>query len=91
MMRFPLLKKHDRHHQAQRLNERSTWRDAARCVSDSFTLRAAPLFGRRSFHSPAASGLLGLVQSYVSPAASRLLFGIAPKSNQKGLAPNAVV
>jgi hypothetical protein len=30
------------------------------------------------------------LQSFVSPLASRLLFGIAPKSNQKGLAPDAV-
>jgi len=30
------------------------------------------------------------VQSFRSPAVSGLLFGIAPKSNQKGLAPNAV-
>ena len=31
------------------------------------------------------------VQSFRSPVASGLLFGIAPKSNQKGLAPDAVV
>ena len=31
------------------------------------------------------------MQSFRSPAASGLLFGIAPKSNQKGLAPDAVV
>ena len=31
------------------------------------------------------------MQSFRSPSASGLLFGIAPKSNQKGLAPTAVV